>query len=167
MSGVARQPFARVPVASFSTTRAGATRPGRPMRTRGIDAETVVWRLEEAGAALLALPETGPSTRLRTSVLEIVRDPGDEQDVSGRIRPPVPDGARVDRMDEALAWVAFIPGDRPVLRRIVQARSLVHPLTGKHLFPWRRLGVAVGADHKAVQRWHGQAIDFIVRALRV
>ena len=31
--------------------------------------------------------------------------------------------------------------------------------------PRRRLGAALGADHKAVQRWHGQAIDMIVAAL--
>ena len=68
-------------------------------------------------------------------------------------------------MDEAMGWIGVIPLDRYVLRRIVGARSLVHPVTDRHLFPWRRLGVALGADHKAVQRWHGQAIDMIVAAL--
>ena len=43
-----------------------------------------------------------------------------------------------------------------MLRRIVGARSLVHPMTGRHLYSWRRLGTAIGADHKAVQRWHAQ-----------
>ncbi len=52
-----------------------------------------------------------------------------------------------------------------MLRRIVGARSLVHPITERHLFPWRRLGTAIGADHKAVQRWHAQGIDLIVVAL--
>ena len=68
-------------------------------------------------------------------------------------------------MDEALGWIPLIPLYRYVLRRIVGARSLVHPITERHLYPWRRLGAAVGADHKAVQRWHGQGIDFIVTAL--
>jgi hypothetical protein len=53
-----------------------------------------------------------------------------------------------------------------VLRRVVGARSLVHPITDRHLFPWRRLGAALGADHKAVQRWHAQGIDIIAMALR-
>ncbi len=39
----------------------------------GIDADFVIYRLEEAGATLLALPGTGWSTRLRTSSLDIVR----------------------------------------------------------------------------------------------
>ena len=40
---------------------------------RPFDAESVIHRLEEAGATLLALPGTGWSTRLRSSSLEIVR----------------------------------------------------------------------------------------------
>ena len=68
-------------------------------------------------------------------------------------------------MDEALGWVALIPRERTVLRRIVGARSLVSPVTERHLFSWRRLGGVVGADHKAVQRWHAQAIEIIVAAL--
>ncbi len=55
--------------------------------------------------------------------------------------------------------------ERYVLRRIVGARSLVHPITERHLYPWRRLGCALGADHKAVQRWHKQGIELIVGVL--
>ena len=52
-----------------------------------------------------------------------------------------------------------------MLRRIVGARSLVNPTTDRHLFPWRRVAMAIGADHKAVQRWHRQGIAIIVAAL--
>ena len=38
-------------------------------------------------------------------------------------------------MDEAMAWISLIPLDRYVLRRIVGARSLVHPITERHLYP--------------------------------
>jgi hypothetical protein len=68
-------------------------------------------------------------------------------------------------MDEAMGWIPLIPLDRYVLRRIVGARSLVNPTTDRHLFPWRRLGAVLGADHKAVQRWHRQGIGMIVAAL--
>jgi hypothetical protein len=68
-------------------------------------------------------------------------------------------------MDEVLGWISFIPVERYVLRRIVGARSLVHPVTEKYLFPWRRLGAALGADHKAVQRWHKEGIEILVSAL--
>ena len=131
-----------------------------------VDAEFVIYRLEEAGAALLALPGTGWSTRLRASSLEIVCSVIESYGWNAkRIRPPVPSAARITRMDEAMGWIPLIPVDRYVLRRIVGSRSLVHPITQRHLFPWRRLGTALGADHKAVQRWHAQGIDLIVSAL--
>ena len=117
---------------------------------RLFDAELVIYRLEEAGAALLALPGTGWSTRLRSSSLDIVRAAIESYGwTASRIRPPVPSAARISRMDEALSWIPLIPIDRYVLRRIVAPRSLVHPITERHLYPWRRLGAALGADHKA------------------
>ncbi len=134
--------------------------------THAIDARAVIHRLEEAGAALLALPGSGWSTRLRTSSLEIVRTAIESYGWStNHIRPPVPSPARITQMDEAMGWISLIPGDRYVLRRIVGARSLVHPITGRHLFPWRRIAGAIGADHKAVQRWHAQGIELIVTQL--
>jgi hypothetical protein len=130
------------------------------------DAQLVISRLEEAGATLLALPGTGWSTRLRASSLEIVRTAIESYGwTEKRLRPAIPSAARITRMDEALGWIALIPIDRYVLRRIVGARSLVHPITERHLYPWRRLAAAIGADHKAVKRWHAQGIDLIVGGL--
>lgn len=131
-----------------------------------IDDLFVIGRLEEAGAALQSLPNTGWTTRLRASSLELVRAAIESQDRSDtRVRPAVPSAATITRMDEALSWISLIPLDRYVMRRIVGARSLVNPMTDRHLFPWRRLAKAIGADHKAVQRWHRQGIDMIVAAL--
>jgi Domain of unknown function (DUF6362) len=142
----------------------------RPAMIEGyeVDSDFVVYRLEEAGATLLALPGTGYSTRLRTSSLDIVRTALESYGWTGtRIRPPVPSAASITRMDEAMSWIPLIPVDRYVLRRVVGARSLVHPVTDRHLFPWRRLGKALGADHKAIQRWHAQGIAMIVAALKI
>ena len=131
-----------------------------------VDADYVVFRLEEAGATLLALPGTGWTTRLRSSSIEIVRTALEAYGWEAtRIHPAVPAAEKIDRMDEALAWIALIPRDRYVVRRVVGARSLVHPITDRHLYTWRRLGVALGADHKGVQRWHAQGIAMIVTAL--
>jgi len=151
-------------VSSSRIPHVSSTRPdGEPF-----DADLVVFLLEEAGATLLALPGTGWSTRLRTSSIEIVRTALEAYGwVASRIRPPVPSSEQISRMDEAMSWISLIPLDRYVLRRIVGARSLVHPITQRHLFPWRRLGAALGADHKAVQRWHAQGVDIIVAALNV
>jgi len=129
-------------------------------------AEWVLARLEEAGTTLLALPNTGPSTRLVQSGLGWVRDAAESYGAGRpKLRPAVPSAAHITRMDQALRWVSRIPEDRYVLRRVVGARSLVSPMTGRYLYSWRRLGQAVGADHKAVQRWHAQGIDVIVTLL--
>jgi len=136
-----------------------------PTATR-IDAEAVIARLEEAGSTLLALPNTGPSTRLVQSGLEWARDASESfAQPRAKLRPAVPDAARITRMDQALAWIPLIPADRYVLRRIVGARSLVNPMNGRYLYSWRRVAIAIGADHKAVQRWHAQGIDLIVTLL--
>ena len=155
---------------AMRSAKAGSPKPViRPAMINGydIDADYVVYRLEEAGATLLALPGTGWSTRLRTSSLEIVRTALESYGwTDARIRPAVPSAEKITRMDEALSWIPLIPLEKYVLRRVVGARSLVHPVTDRHLFPWRRLGAALGADHKAIQRWHAQGIGMIVAALR-
>jgi hypothetical protein len=133
-----------------------------------IDAAFIVYRLEEAGATLLALPGTGYSTKMRVSHLDVVPSVVEAYGSDRtRVRPPTPSAARITRMDEALGWITLIPAERRVIRRIVGARSLVSPVTERHLFSWRRLGEVVGADHKAVQRWHGQGIDMLVAAVAV
>lgn len=136
------------------------------LRAGNMDAETVIARLNEAGRALLSLPNTGPSTRLVQSGMEWARDASEiTAPVRGRIRPPIPDAATITRMDQALGWIPLIPVNRYVLRRVVGARCLVDPASDRHLYSWRRLALAVGADHKAVQRWHTQGIGMIVDAL--
>jgi Domain of unknown function (DUF6362) len=138
----------------------------RTQQPTDIDAGYVIARLEKAGSTLLALPGTGWSPKLRMSSLDIVRTAIESYGwTDRRVRPPVPSAAAITDMDEVLSWISFIPAERYVLRRIVGARSLVHPITEKHLFPWRRLGAALGADHKAVQRWHREGIDILVGAL--
>ncbi len=140
--------------------------PTRPSRI-SIDAETVIARLEEAGQTLLCLPRTGPTTALRQTRHQYVAEALEAYAVSDDSRPrlPVPPAARITRMDQALAWIPLIPADKLVYRRIVGCRSLVSPLTGRHLFSWRRLARLLGADHKAIGRWHATGIDLIVTSL--
>ena len=160
-----------VPRGTYDVAR--ATRPSPyPARKAGsgqvaIDAETVIYRLEEAGQTLLSLPNRGPTTALRQTrhqfLAEAIEAFGAESDTPPQI--PTPSAARITRMDQALAWVPLIPEANLVLRRIVGCRSLVSPLTERHLFTWRRLARLLGADHKAIQRWHATGIDIIVATL--
>jgi hypothetical protein len=126
----------------------------------------VVARLEAAGATLLALPSRGYSTQLRQMKFDIVHTALEAYGWEGAaVRPPVPSAAAISDMDEVFGWLTLIPEARYVLRRILGARALVHPITERHLYPWRRLGAMLGADHKSVQRWHGQGVEMLVTAL--
>jgi hypothetical protein len=173
----ADMPYDEPAMRKHVTGSSNSDRPGRPrhqqrLKARTIDfgcevdADYVIYRLEEAGATLLALPGTGWTTKMRSSSIEIVRTALEAYGwEDARIRPAVPSADKIDRMDEAMAWITLIPNTRYVLRRVVGARSLVHPVTDRHLYSWRRLGVVLGADHKAVQRWHTQAIAMILEAI--
>jgi len=125
-----------------------------------INAETVMSRLNAAGRTLLLLPPGRVHPMLTQHLADV-----EAEDIKPRLRLCA-DPAAIDDMDRVFAWLSLIPHDRYVLRRIVGARSLVSPSTDKHLYSWRRLVALLGADHKAIQRWHAQGIDMIVDALR-
>jgi hypothetical protein len=129
--------------------------------------EGLVACLEEAGATLLSLPRTGFSPALKTAALPILREAAEGYGWSAaEVRPAMPSASRISRMDMALGYLALIPQDRYLLRRIIGCRALVHPISGRHLFSWRRLAEVLGADHKAIQRWHAEGIRIIIFALR-
>lgn len=154
-----------MPVQSSSAPKPARFRLTPPDLTA--ECESVIACLEEAGATLLSLPPSGFSPRLRTSTLPVLREAAEAYGWSAaELRPAMPSAARISRMDRAMGFLGLIPEDRYVLRRIVGCRALVHPLNGRHLFSWRRLGELLGADHKAVQRWHAEGIRLIVCALR-
>ena len=129
--------------------------------------EDLIARLEEAGATLLALKSPGlfPSIRM-VADLGIVRDWEGYGWDDVETRPAQPSNAAITRMDEVLAWLNLhLPSTPATLKLIVGARMLVHPVSGRHLWPWRKLGRRVGADHKAVQRWHAEGLDKIIKSL--
>ena len=69
------------------------------------DAEYVCYRLEEAGRALLSLPNTGPNTQLRTTRHDVVQSAVEAYGwarVDTRLRPATPTAGQITRMDEAL-----------------------------------------------------------------
>jgi hypothetical protein len=133
---------------------------------RTMTQDDIIARLEQAGATLLALRlGYGPAGH-RSSMPEPVREVGVSYGWSrATARPAVPSAAEITAMDQALAWVQFIPADRRVVRRIVNARALVSPSTGRYLFTWSRIARLIGADRRAVARWHAQGIALIAAGL--
>jgi Domain of unknown function (DUF6362) len=133
-----------------------------------LNADEIIARLEAAGATLLAMPSRGHSTHLRQMKFDVVHTALEAYGwQSAMARPPVPCASDISLMDEAFGWLALIPEVQYLLRRILGARALVHPLTQRHLYPWRRLASVLGTDHKSVQRWHGQAVALLVEKLAV
>ncbi len=159
-------------VAGDDARAAGAGVPGAvitksPVNLPVLTAAEIVARLEAAGATLLAMPSRGYSPRLAQMNYDVVHSALETYGwQTAVLRPPAPSAAEISAMDEAFSWIGLIPELRYVLRRIVGARALVYPLEGRYIFPWRRLATVLGADHKSVQRWHGQAVALLVAALQ-
>lgn len=130
-----------------------------------LDATNVVARLEDAGKALLALPSSGlrPAgyRSMMPDVLRVIWEAGLTAENVVRAAPPSP--TAIDRMDRVYAWLGYV--DDPTRRRIVLLRSLVNPMTGRHLYAWRRIGRLFSLDHKTVQAWHRDAVWTIVNGL--
>jgi hypothetical protein len=148
--------------------------------------ELLTARLEAAGTALLGLQVKGiRPAGFRSNMPEVVHtleeSYGWEELTEADLPIPVPSARSITAMDEALAWVqAAIPLDtaRPgsglkhayhggaVLRRLVLARSLVDPRTGRNVFSWRRLAKVFHCSPESARQWHARGLDLILAHLR-
>ncbi len=130
--------------------------------------EYIIARLERAGKTLLAMPDKGYKPGLAQRQHEIVRSIWDAFSWTNApvLRAPAPTMEDIRVMDEVLPdWVLLIPESKVEVRRIVQCRLMVHPLSGVHMYPWRRLGEVMHMDYKGVQRRHAQGIKIIYEGL--
>lgn len=126
----------------------------------------VMVRLEQAGRTILALPSSGYTLGIKSGAMEFVRTASEAYGWGAEpIRPAAPTARAITDMDEAYAWLSLIPDSRMATRRIVGARSLVHPLTDRHIYPWRKLATALRLHHTQVQRQHADGIADIVAEL--
>lgn len=130
-------------------------------------ARTVVQRLDEAGATLLALPGGGfgpdqECSSMPEIVREVMQGYGYE---TVRLRPSRPSPGAITRMDEAYSWLAMIPDPHWKARRVVALRSLFDPLSERHLLSWREVGRDIGASYHTAQSRHADGIAFIATNL--
>ena len=105
-------PIAGLPVADARSSSHDSR--SMPPTTQLFDAELVIYRLEEAGATLLALPGTGWSTRLRGSSLEIVRAAVESYGWSDEAYPSADSVGRADHPHGRGAGVDPADPDRPL-----------------------------------------------------
>lgn len=126
-----------------------------------IEAAYVVQRLQDAHSTMALLPgSVGPQT-LAAQSYGYVSEPH-KGDKAGRIKLQ-PSREDIADMDEAVGWLSHI--HNTTIRRIVSARSVVSPKTGKPAMSWARVAVTVGATAEAVRWWHECGILAIVSAL--
>lgn len=116
--------------------------------------------LEWAGARLIAMPggHIGPRD---TGVFwpEYDRDRHEVLQFRGRLRlrAVAPNKDEIAIVDEILLLPNLCSEIR--IRRVLHVRSLVHPLNGRHLYPWRRIAKLLATDHKQIKRWHVRGLE--------
>jgi hypothetical protein len=132
-----------------------------------VDADFVIVCFEEATETLMALIDTGYTTALAQSHLDVIRDFFEaygRQEAEERNRKMVPAAAKITAMDEIFVWLSFIPERNRTLRKIVGLRGITRG-SGNKPMSWRKIGRILGADDKAVKIWHSRGIEMIVREL--
>lgn len=130
-------------------------------------AEQVIGALEWAGGVLLAMQLSAPGPAgYRTNWPSFPQESIPQEPDSTPLRPPRPTSRQVTQMDQIFALLEHIPRDKVLQKRVVQARTLTRPVTGKHIYSWAKLARLLRTDRRAVQRWHAQGIGLIVFALQ-
>ena len=114
-------------------------------------AEVRQW-LEWASGKLLALNIRSPApAEPRVAWPEYAHD---KRDAYGRtantLRAATPTRLEIPLMDEILLLPGLIPDIKA--RRIVNARSLVTPVSGRYIYSWPKIALMVHSDRKAVAR---------------
>lgn len=127
--------------------------------------EIELW-LRWAGEKLLSLPLARPGPAgLRNNWPEV--EPEDTKSIIAaafdetRIHAPEPDKYEIRMMDEILSLILLV--QEPHVRRVLQTRALVAPLTGRYLYSWSRIGKVLKIDRRAVIKLHAQGTSSIAR----
>ena len=121
-----------------------------------MDEQELIRRLEECGRVVLCLP--GPRLVQGVVLSRFIAESEGAAEWRRNIRQPKD---AIDRANQVLDWLPLMPKDRPVLSRIIVARMLTCPITGRHIHSWRSIARLCGADHKAVQRWHADGLRIL------
>lgn len=119
--------------------------------------------LEWAGARLIAMPE--PRTRpAEPKVIwpDYSQDRAEITDFRGRLslRAVAPAKHEVAMVDKIL----LLPNVCALsnVRRVVQVRSLVHPINYRHLYSWVRISKLLHTSTYAVKKWHKNGLGEIL-----
>lgn len=130
-----------------------------------LESEELSRWLEWAGTTLLSmqlsspLPK-GPHTSWPAYKQEATTAYGYTQ---SSFRQPPPGAEEIALMDKILVLPSLVTDID--LRRLLNARALVKPFSGKHLYGWTKLGKMLHADPRLLARHHEKALAILVRLL--
>lgn len=121
-------------------------------RATPITDEIETW-LEWAGQRLLSLGTSSPKPKgYKTNWPDYVPDTRAYGYSPERLRPAKVPSAEIALMDELLLLPQLVHDI--TARRVVNARSLVTPVSGRYLYSWSRLSFMLHLDRRTVVRMH-------------
>jgi hypothetical protein len=80
-----------------------------------------------------------------------------------RVRPPRPSAEAISLMDQIMQWPNLLPDE--TARIVIYKRSLVTPLSERHLFTWTKLAVMLRTDRRKVARIYDKGIAELCRSV--
>lgn len=75
------------------------------------------------------------------------------------LRFPSPSARDVSLMDEVFDLILLVPIE--LQRSILQARALIRPSNGQHLYSWNKIAVRIHSDHRTVKSMHRKGLETI------
>lgn len=143
-----------------------ATMTYRVKRPTDVQNDEIITWLEWAGAKLIAMPGRRVRPAEPTSLwVDYVQDIRNTDEFRQRlsIRAMAPSAEEITVMDAILPLPSICA--EHTTRRVIHARSLVHPVNNRHLYRWTRIAKLLHTDRRTVRRWHHAGIDEIARKI--
>jgi len=124
--------------------------------------ELQTW-LEWAGLRLVAITVRGTKPAgFRVAWPDFAQDKWEVTNfrAATAIRIPSPPPNEVTIMDSILRLPDFcrVFG----VRRVIQYRALIHPISGRHIQSWDKIAAKLSTDKRTVRRWHEKGLEEII-----
>lgn len=135
-------------------------------------------KLESAGRTLMMMPPVkGPKEygtawpehlREHLDTLEVVDNSLVVINIEKKMPWPKPDSKQISELDQVLTWLtelAVYCNEKkvPWVIRTVWIAMLHHPITGKRLYSWRKIGKHLGKSQTTAQDWYEHGVSIISR----
>lgn len=133
--------------------------------TSSASSAEILAMLEWAGVRLMAMPTSAPGpAKLKAAWPSYALDPFAAYGYNGvQVRAPAPSSAEISTLDLIYDLIMLVE-DQPT-RRILQARSLLHPANLRNLHSWSSIALMLDIDRRTVRRWHSDGLACIAESV--